>query len=110
MCGQAAGAVMAHGWKLKHVSLMRLVCFETARMEAVRIQQLPYLFQRLPLNVHGNLPISEVCFLYCIMCKPTYIPSIGFSTFEKAVSQTASESELLEACLMPESGAESMSA
>lgn len=39
---------------------MKLVCVETARMEAVRIQQLPYVFQRLPLNAHGNLPLSEV--------------------------------------------------
>lgn len=39
---------------------MKLVCFETARMEAVRVQQLPYVFQRLPLNPCGNLPLSEV--------------------------------------------------
>ncbi|KAL3160912.1 hypothetical protein ABBQ38_009304 [Trebouxia sp. C0009 RCD-2024] len=50
----------SHGWKLKLISLMKLVCVETARMEAVRIQQLPYVFQRLPLNAHGNLPLSEV--------------------------------------------------
>ncbi len=39
---------------------MSLVCAETVRIEAVRMQQLPYVFQRLPLNVHGNLPLSEV--------------------------------------------------
>ena len=39
---------------------MLLVGAETARMEAVRMQQLPYMFQRLPLNAHGNLPLSEV--------------------------------------------------
>ena len=39
---------------------MSLVCVETARIEAVRTQQLPYIFQRLPLNVHGNLPLSQV--------------------------------------------------
>ena len=50
----------SQGWKLKRVSLMKLVCLETARIEAVRVQQLPYVFQRLPLNSHGNLPLSEV--------------------------------------------------
>ena len=40
---------------------MRLVCEEAARMEAVMQQQLPHVFQRLPLNTHGNLPLSEVC-------------------------------------------------
>ena len=49
-----------HGWKVNRASLMMLVCAETARMEAVRVQQLPYVFQRLPLNAHGNLPLSEV--------------------------------------------------
>ena len=39
---------------------MKLVCVETARLEAVRVQQLPYVFQRLPLNTRGNLPLSEV--------------------------------------------------
>lgn len=43
---------------------MKLVCTETARMEAVRVQQLPYVYQRLPLNAHGNLPLSEVRFTY----------------------------------------------
>lgn len=57
----AAAGAYSHGWKLKRVSLMKLVCIETARMEAVRVQQLPYVFQRLPLNTHGNLPLSEVC-------------------------------------------------
>ena len=41
--GHATGAV-SHGWKLKRVSLMKLVCTETARMEAAHVQQLPYLF------------------------------------------------------------------
>ncbi|KAL0042160.1 hypothetical protein WJX77_004929 [Trebouxia sp. C0004] len=49
-----------HGWKMKRIKLMSLVCAETVRMEAVRMQQLPYIFQRLPLNVHGNLPLSQV--------------------------------------------------
>ncbi len=39
---------------------MSLVCGETVRIEALRMQQLPYVFQRLPLNVHGNLPLSQV--------------------------------------------------
>ena len=51
---------------MKRVALMRLVCIETARMEAVRVQQLPYVFQRLPLNAHGNLPLSEVGLLYSL--------------------------------------------
>ena len=42
---------------------MRLVCEECARMEAVLQQQLPHVFQRLPLNTHGNLPLSQVCCL-----------------------------------------------
>jgi len=50
----------SHGWKMKRIKLMSLVCAETVRIEAVRMQQLPYVFQRLPLNVHGNLPLSEV--------------------------------------------------
>lgn len=41
---------------------MRLVCEECARIEAVRLQQLPHLFQRLPLNAHGKLPFTEVTF------------------------------------------------
>lgn len=56
-----AAGVYPQGWKLKRVSLMKLVCLETARMEAVRVQQLPYVFQRLPLNPRGNLPLPEVC-------------------------------------------------
>lgn len=69
MSAYAAGAV-SNGWKLKRVSLLKLVCIETVRMEAVRVQQLPYVFQRLPLNTHGNLPLSEVCFLTaaCVCC------------------------------------------
>ena len=52
-----------HGWKIKRATLMMLVCAETARIEAVSVQQLPYVFQRLPLNAHGNLPLSQVHFL-----------------------------------------------
>ncbi len=51
----------SHGFKMKRITLMKLVCVETARIDAVRVQQLPYVFQRLPLNVQGNLPLSEVC-------------------------------------------------
>ncbi|DBA85128.1 TPA: hypothetical protein ACH3X2_005848 [Trebouxia sp. C0005] len=50
----------SHGWKMKRIKLMSLVCAEMMRIEAVRMQQLPYIFQRLPLNVHGNLPFSKV--------------------------------------------------
>ncbi len=39
---------------------MSLVCAETVRIEAVRMQQLPYIFQRLPLNVQCNFPLSQV--------------------------------------------------
>ena len=46
---------------VRRATLMRLVCEECARMEAVMQQQLPHVFQRLPLNTHGNLPLSEVC-------------------------------------------------
>lgn len=56
-----AAGVHPRGWKLNQLSLMKLVCLETARMEAVHVQQLPYVFQRLPLNPRGNLPLPEVC-------------------------------------------------
>ena len=50
---------------MKRAKLMMLVCAETARIDAVRVQQLPYVFQRLPLNAHGNLPLSQVQILCC---------------------------------------------
>lgn len=94
MTSNAAGA-HSHGWKLKRVSLMKLVCVETARMEAVRVQQLPYVFQRLPLNTRGNLPLSEVCLSLTQWPIPQLYPHICWGRVEgRLQAPTTTPSEL----------------
>lgn len=49
-------------------------------------------FQRLPLNAHGNLPISEV-HLLCCMCAGLVHNLIVFS-LKKAMGEAANEKDL----------------
>lgn len=73
-------ANMSPGWKMRQFRLISLVSVEAVRIDAVRVQQLPYIFQRLPLNARGNLPLSEVCGSAGLCC----ICAVSFSLIHES--------------------------